>query len=150
MQSLEGRIKQLEASQRPLDAAYLNRGVVYVLRAAEGVSLHKVGRTKDLAARLRSHNAARADRLEVLHVYKTDAADRVELCVKAALKGQQYSKYKEVYRADLDVIKHAIHACGELCRRVQRSCSARRAGITAQAGGDGSYAAPTYLLALTK
>jgi predicted GIY-YIG superfamily endonuclease len=132
-QAMEGRIKQLEASQRPLDAETLKTGVIYVIRAAEGVSLHKIGRTKDLAARLRSHSSARADRLEVLFVYKTDAPDRVEACVKGILKGHQYRKYKEVYEADLDTIKKAIDGCGELCTKVQRS--SKRAGATTGGGG---------------
>lgn len=146
VQAMEGRIKQLEASQRPLDAGTLTTGVIYVIRAAEGVTLHKIGRTKDLATRLRSHSSARADRLEVMFVFKTDVPDRVEACVKAVLKGQRYNKYKEVYEADLSVIKKAIEGCGELCTKVQRST--RRAG--ANVGGGTQEGSPKTFLALLR
>jgi hypothetical protein len=123
------RIEQLENNQRPIDPSLKRTGVIYVIRAAEGVSANKLSRsvdrvklgyTGDLSARLRSHGSAKADALEVLYVYKTEDMVAVEACAKGVLKSRQYRKYKEVYEADLDVIKEAIEGCGVLVNKVQR------------------------------
>jgi phage anti-repressor protein len=120
---LKQRIAELERNQR--GPGTLRRmqgpapGVIYVIRAAADRSVYKVGRTKDLAARLRSHEAALADGLDILFIYKTQHMAEVEGCVKAVLRSRQYKKYKEVYATDLDSIKEVITECDDLCTRVK-------------------------------
>jgi predicted GIY-YIG superfamily endonuclease len=135
--AMEQRIRQLEANQRPLGTSVQRTGVLYVLRSPDGgMTRYKLGQTSDLMKRLQSHNSAVGDRLEIVFVYKTENMVQVEACVKAVLKKHQYAKYKEVYEADLDVIKHAITSCGELCTRIERISSKRRTPA-AQLGGGG-------------
>ena len=38
----------------------------------------------------------------------------MESCVKLALKERQYRKYKELYEADLDMIKELIESCAHM------------------------------------
>lgn len=124
---MRSRIEELERNQRPRAALSASTpGVIYVLRS--GTSRVKLGRTGDLAARLRTHGSAMADDIEVLYVYKTDNMREVEACVKAVLKKTQYRKYKEIYEADIGTLKNAIEGCGKLCSKVQRSMKAKVRG----------------------
>ena len=76
--------------------------------------MYKIGRTKDLAKRLKTYNTGLADDIDVLYYYKTKDIAAVENCVKAMLKEKQYRKYKEVYQADPSIIKFFINNCGKM------------------------------------
>ena len=86
----------------------------------------KLGYTGDYDKRMRSHGSARADALEVLFVYKTENMVAVEACAKGALKSKQYRKYKEIYEADMDIVKATIEGCGKLVSKVQQPISRRK------------------------
>ena len=106
-------IDRLESSRR---ARSLPRGegYIYVLKASERYdSVVKIGRTSDLMRRLREHSAALADDPQVLFTYRTDDAAAVETCLKGWLKDRQWTRgrYKEVYKADLDMVKQMVHGC---------------------------------------
>ena len=139
--SMQRRIQVLESNRRPLDASLRKTGVIYVIRVADDkdgmASRFKLGRTRDLASRLRSHASAKADALDVLFVYKTDHVVRVEACVKAVLKGTEYRKFKEIYEADIDTIKRAIDGCGDLCARVQQPTKKRTQKKETNGGASG-------------
>ena len=127
---LQRRIAELERNQRGPAAARALQGsapgVIYVARAARPeLSVFKVGRTKDLAQRLRSHEAALAHGLEIVFVFKTQNMEAVEACVKALLRPRQYKKYKEVYQMGLDTIKRIIDTCEDACMQV-KATPARR------------------------
>jgi phage anti-repressor protein/predicted GIY-YIG superfamily endonuclease len=141
MAAMQARIGRLESNQRPLAASVKRAGVIYVIRASEGTSLYKLGRTTDLAARLRSHSSARADALEVMFVYKTDDVEAVEACAKGVLKGTQYRKYKEVYESDVDTIKKVIEGCGAMVTKVQA-----RHRKASQTGGAADTQARTFMV----
>lgn len=128
--AMQRRIQQLESNQRPLDSTLKQTGVIYVIRAADGVSRFKLGRSKDLMTRLRSHGSASADSLEVMFVYKTDDAVAVEACAMSVLKKHKYRKFKEVYEADIDTIKATIEGCGALVNKVQLPVKRNRRGNT--------------------
>ena len=89
-------------------------GYIYVLRASNKYdTVVKIGRTRDLIRRLREHAGALAEDPEILHIYKTDNVNAVESCVKAWLKEKQWNraKYKEVYNADLDMVRKLVSKC---------------------------------------
>lgn len=118
VQGLENRIAQLERNQKPKNAnpsKQTKEGFIYVIKASEtNDSYVKIGRTKDLRQRLANYGSGKADDIEVLFTYETDDIESVEACVKALMKKNQYRKYKEVYKADIDMIKGVIHGCSEL------------------------------------
>ena len=129
------RIRELERNQGPGPAQGDSPGVVYVIRAPAGrTTAHKLGMTGDLARRLRSHQSALADNLDVVFVFKTMHMKRVEACAKAVLKGNEYRKYKEVYSADLDLIKKVISQCEDICAQVVTLPKGRATG-----GGDHNH-----------
>ena len=121
MDGMEQEIRQLESGNRArrLAKAHGRAGYVYVLKASTKYdTVVKIGRTNDLTRRLREHGAALADDPEVLYIYRTDDAYAVETCVKGWLKTRQWgrgiSKYKEVYKADIDMIRNVINVCGSV------------------------------------
>ena len=146
---LQQRIAELERNQRgPAAARALQGGapgVIYVARAARPeLSVFKVGRSKDLAQRLRSHEAALAHGLDIVFVFKTDNMVEVEACVKTILRTRQYKKCKEVYQVGLDTIKHIIASCEDSCSQVRATPAPRRnkpavGGAAAAAGGDEQF-----------
>lgn len=64
--------------------------------------------------RLSTYDTGRADNIEVVYTYETNDIVAVESCVKSLLKENQYRKYKEVYEADIDMIKGIIKDCADL------------------------------------
>ena len=119
--SLRGRIEVLERNQAPKAALQGNApGVVYVLEVptSDGLTAHKLGMSSDFVRRMRSHQSAMADNIKVEYVLKTDHMKDVEACAKALLRGTTYRKYKEVYKADLDVIKRVVTGCEEISREI--------------------------------
>ena len=94
-------------------------GYMYIVRASEhNDGLVKIGRSKDLLSRLRAYNSGRADDIEVLYMYKVEDLESAEGCVKSLLKKHQYRKYKEVYQANIDIIKELIQGCGRLSAKL--------------------------------
>lgn len=85
---------------------------MYVFRALNtDLTLYKLGRSKDLKTRFKSHNSPMANDLEVIYEYETENLELVEDCIKAQMKHAQYRKYKEVYQIDLKIIKKIIKQC---------------------------------------
>lgn len=113
-EKLQQRIAELERNQRPKDYPK-GKGFIYVIKASEKVdSVYKLGKSKDLKDRLRSHSSAKMDDVDVVHVFETDMIDAVERCTKAMLVAKQYRKIKEVYQVDIDIIKSTIKDCARL------------------------------------
>jgi len=92
-------------------------GYIYVLRASERADgIVKIGRARDLQRRLGQHNASRADDVEVLYAYRTDDVVAVEGCVKTWMRDKRYRKHKEIYKADLDMVKAIVGGCDGIGR----------------------------------
>lgn len=133
IQGMNKRIGILERNQKSVvNAKPVSGGVIYIIKASESIdSVYKIGKTTDLANRLRSHGSACADSLDVIYVYKTSCIDKVEQCMKMMLKERQYRKRKEVYQVDLDMLKDVIKACDDACLAV----TYRKRGKSNHTGG---------------
>lgn len=113
-ETLKGMAANLKSSKR-VSKVQPKQGYVYIIRASEKHDgLYKIGRSKDFIHRLATYNSGRADDVEVLYVYKSEDTHATEQCVKAFLKKYQYKKYKEVYQADLPMIKELMRSCGQI------------------------------------
>jgi hypothetical protein len=118
IESLNRRIGTLERNQRPKSskADRDGGGLIYVIKASENLdSVYKIGRTQDLAGRLRSHSSAAADDLDIVFIYRTRCVQEVESCLKSFLKKNQYRRRKEVFQLDLAMIKDVIASCDRTC-----------------------------------
>lgn len=113
MKGLEDEIKRLEHNQKPKSKAPIAGGI-YIIRVADGKTLYKLGRTKDLQKRLRVYQTGLADDIDVMFFYETEDIKRVENCLKSLLQEHRYRKYKEVYDIDLDIMKEIVSGCGSL------------------------------------
>jgi predicted GIY-YIG superfamily endonuclease len=122
-QLMEGMRSDMQRIERAATAKTLRKrgppraGYIYVLRASERQdSVYKIGRSVDLARRLREHGASKADELDVVFVLRTEDVVAVEGCVKALIRDRRFRKYKEVYQADLDMIKGIIEGCDTMAQ----------------------------------
>lgn len=111
LEGMDAEIKRMEKAARPKREED-SVGYVYIIKASPDLdSVYKIGRTKDLTKRLATYSTGTADGVEVLFKFRTDNHRAVEGCVKAWLKEYQYRKYKEVYQANINMIKRIISGC---------------------------------------
>ena len=111
IKGLEDKIKKLENNQKP--KINPSKGVIYILETSDGIGHYKVGKTKNLKQRLTQYNGDKKDDIIPLYVYETDDIDVIEQCIKTYAKKYQYRKYKEIYKADINMLKDLINDCGE-------------------------------------
>lgn len=110
IKKLNDELKKLHRNQKP--KIINNKKKMYVFKALNtNLTLYKLGRSKDLKTRFKSHNSPMANDLEVIYEYETENLELVENCIKAQMKHAQYRKYKEVYQIDLKIIKKFIKQC---------------------------------------
>lgn len=87
-------------------------GYIYAIRVAKG--LLKLGYAKDLLSRLSVYNTGRAEDVELLYAFRTESRKGVEGCIKGLLEAKRFRKRREIYEADIDVIKKLIHGCDKM------------------------------------
>jgi predicted GIY-YIG superfamily endonuclease len=111
LDGMQQEIQQLEKQLKP-NQKKDHAGYIYVIRASkEKDSVYKIGRTQDLQKRLASYQTAKLEDIEVVYKFRTEKLKALEACVKLACKDRQYRKYKELYQADLQLIKEIIEKC---------------------------------------
>ena len=112
IEGLKDKINKLENNQKP--KINPKKGVIYIIQASDGLGHYKIGKTVNLKKRLQTYNQDKKDEFVPLYIYETDEIDAVEKCIKAFAKKFQYRKYKEVYKADINMLKNLINQCGEI------------------------------------
>ena len=113
LKGMDEEIKQLESSIRPKDITD-SAGYIYVIKASlEKDSVFKIGRTKDLNKRLATYSTGTIDGVDTIYKFRTDSHKKTEACLKLMLKEYQLRKYKEVYQANIDMIKTIIQKCDD-------------------------------------
>jgi len=121
-QTLEGmknEIDRLQRNQKVIKNIKPKLGYIYVIRASEyNDSLVKIGRTKNLTSRLKTYNSGQADDIEVLYTYRVPDIVSAEGCVKSLLRQFKYRKYKEVYQADINMVKELLKTCGDISAKL--------------------------------
>ena len=127
MAGMEQEISRMERSEAT-KRDEIRAGYIYVIKAStERDSVYKIGRTKDLARRLKEYRTGRLDDVDVVFRFRTDDLVATEGCLKALLKPRQLRKYREVYEADVDLIKELVAGCGAMAGLVKVDHSSQRA-----------------------
>jgi predicted GIY-YIG superfamily endonuclease len=121
IEGLNDKIKKLENNQKP--KVNPSKGVIYVIQTGDDKSLYKIGKTKNLKNRLSNYNSDKKDDIIPIYIYESNDIDAVEKCIKAFMKQYQYRKYKEVYEADIDLIKEFINKCGNIADFKEKAMS---------------------------
>jgi len=113
IKGLEDKVEILEKGRKP--KINPQKGVIYIFRAPDKPenNLYKIGRTKDLKKRLLSHSSGLSEDINVLFIMEVDNVEKVEKCIKEAMKKYQYRKYKEIYQINIDIIKFLIEQCND-------------------------------------
>lgn len=113
IEGIKADVTRLERAQKgPSDK--LSAGYIYVIRASESGDkddMYKVGRSQNLMNRLRTYRTGRLTDVDVLFKYRTDDLKAVEGCIKSTLGGSVYQARREIYRANLDMIKGIVARC---------------------------------------
>ena len=68
---------------------------------------------------MRTYRTGRFEDVDVIYKYRTDNLKAVEDCIKVCMREHQYRKYREVYEADIDMIKGLIKRCDGATRWTQ-------------------------------
>jgi predicted GIY-YIG superfamily endonuclease/phage anti-repressor protein len=118
MQGLLTDKEKLLRNQRP-QVVNKQEGVIYVFKAHESLSLYKIGRSTNLKRRIVEHQTGRADDIDILYRFRTKDLKFVEECVHKALKEKKYRRYKEVFEADIELIKKLVNKCGGIIDTVK-------------------------------
>ena len=94
---------------------------IYILQVREflNTNIYKIGKTKNLKQRLKSHQSPLSDDINILYYFETDDIDSVEKCAKMFMKKFQYRKYKEVYQVNIDIIKDVVSNCGKISENIK-------------------------------
>lgn len=133
LKGMDIEIKEMERSLKPRDPTD-SAGYIYVIRArSDRDSVYKIGRTANLTKRLATYSTGTVDGVEVVFKFRTDSHKKTEACVKAMLKDKQMRKYKEVYEADLSMIKQIIGKCDETAQYTRVYANTR--GVKNMDGG---------------
>ena len=143
IEGLKEKIAILENNQKP--KINPKKGVIYILETTDYIGHYKIGRTKNLKQRLQSYNGDKKDDIIPIYIYETDDVEEVERCVKQYGKKYKYRKYKEVYKADLNLLKELINECGEFNEKTNLKHKYTRS--TKQNGGNNEY---NYYIAIYK
>lgn len=111
-QTLDGMNMEIKQMEKAKKNRIPKTGYIYVLKASDQMdSMYKIGRTVNLRQRLASYQTGKLEDIEVVYKYRTDDLQKVESCVKEALKDMRPRKYKEIYKADISLIKAIISKC---------------------------------------
>lgn len=112
-------IERMERNKRIIKKIQPKKGYVYIIRASEKhEDIYKLGRSGKFVDRLRTYNTGRMDDVDVLYVYETPDIKSTEQCIKVFLKQYQLKKYKELYQADLTMIKEFMKGCSALSAKL--------------------------------
>ena len=111
IEGLKEKIALLENNQKP--KINPKKGVIYIIETADDIGHYKIGRTKDLKKRLQSYNGDKKDNIIPIYIYETDDVEEIERCIKHYGKKYRYRKYKEIYKANINMLKDLINECGE-------------------------------------
>ena len=85
IESLEKKLNITLNNQKP--KINPKSGVIYIIRALDSSeSLYKLGKTNDIAKRIKNYQTGTADNIELLFIYETNDIDQVEKCVKVMMK----------------------------------------------------------------
>lgn len=113
LKGMDADMKNMQDSVKPKsnnDSA----GYIYVIKASSSKdSVYKIGRTQNLNNRLATYQTGRLEGIEVVYKFRTENHKKTEACVKLMLKEYQLRKYKEVYQANIDMIKTIIQKCDD-------------------------------------
>lgn len=101
-------------------------GWLYAFQTAEDPDFVKIGETKrELQERLDEYNTGRKhDVVPIVQLYVPRRKD-VEACLKTLLEEKQYKHHREVYEADMDIIKKLIKGCNRLSMTIHMRNKAR-------------------------
>lgn len=119
-------INMLENNQKPIPKDI--KASVYILKSPKDIDgIYRFGQTADFKKRLQNYNSANSvplgkpkatalhcDKMEVIYIYETKDAKKIEDCVIAQIKEFRYKKRKDFFQIDINILKTLIKKCNNL------------------------------------
>ena len=87
---------------------------IYILLVNKNKQIFKLGRTIDMRKRLQSYATGKEHHPDVKFIMIVNDDKKVENCSKMFLKVKQFKSNKELYKINLDYLKHTIYTCAKL------------------------------------
>jgi phage anti-repressor protein len=87
---------------------------IYILLVNKNKQIFKLGRTIDMRKRLQAYATGKENHPDVKFIMIVNDDKKVENCSKMFLKVKQFKSNKELYKINLDYLKHTIYTCAKL------------------------------------
>ena len=111
--ALKNTINILENNQKPISNSI--KACVYILKSPKDIDgIYRFGQTETFKKRIQNYNSANSDKMEIVFVYETKDAKKIESCVISQIKEHRYKKRKDFYQIDINILKKLIKACDTL------------------------------------
>lgn len=113
IEGLKSTINILENNQKSIPSNI--KASVYILKSPKDIDgIYRFGQTADFKKRLQNYNSANSDKMEVVYIYETKDAKKIEDCVIAQIKEYRYKKRKDFFQIDVNLLKTLIKKCNNL------------------------------------
>lgn len=118
LEKVQQRIETLENNEMQKAVGNIKYGAIYIFKTPDDEKALKLGKSIDVAKRLRAHASGLVNDLRVLWIHETEDIDRIESCVHNLLRPYRIRTGKrEIYHVSLDVMQQAIRECDCLMSR---------------------------------
>ena len=87
---------------------------IYILLVNKNKKIFKLGRTADIRKRLQAYATGKDTHPDVKFIMIVNDDKKVENCSKMFLKVKQFKSNKELYKINLDYLKHTVYTCAKL------------------------------------
>jgi hypothetical protein len=87
---------------------------MYILAVNKDKDIFKIGRTGNIRKRLQAYATGRDKHPDIEFILIVKDDKQVEQCAKAFVKTKQYKGNKELYKANLDKLRHILVKCADI------------------------------------
>jgi phage anti-repressor protein len=117
---LKKTVSILENNQK--EVSKIKNGVIYILKSPKDIDgIYRFGKTEDFKKRLANYNSANSDKMQVVMVYETKDATKIESCVISQIKELRYKKRKDFFQIDISLLKNVIKDCKNLSLKYKKN-----------------------------
>lgn len=119
IEGLQSTVNMLENNQKEIPSNI--KGTVYILKSPKDINgIYRFGQTEDFKKRIQNYNSANSDKMQIIKIYETKNAKKVETCVLGQIKELRYRKRKDFYEIDLKILKNITKDCVELTLKYKK------------------------------
>ena len=135
IEGLQDTVNILENNQKEVSLKI--KGTVYIIKSLKDIDgIYRFGQTENFKKRLQNYNSSNSDKMEVILIYETKDARKIESCVISQIKELRYKKKKDFYEMDIKLLKKITKDCIELTLKYKRRINKNKKNNDEQDGGN--------------